>query len=72
MADEATRDDGVVSRFDRRSGRGVLHSSEGRRFVFTARRNYLKKGVGVSFVAGRTRAYLIRRERLVALDGPSR
>lgn len=67
--DSMLRSDGIVSRYDTRTGKGTLTDQAGRTFEFTSKRKYLRRGVGVSFIAGRTRAYHIRRERMVVVDG---
>lgn len=72
MVGASLRSDGVVASYDRRSGRGTILAQDGRRFVFTAKRKYMRRGVGVSFIAGRTRAYYVRREGLVVIDGRER
>jgi hypothetical protein len=69
IVDELLREDAVVVSYSRSTGRGRLVSASGREYVFTAKRKYLRVGIGVSFLGGRTRAYCVRRERLIVLDG---
>ncbi len=69
MVDATRRSDGIVARYDRRTGRGLVVDRHGRELVFTAKRKYLRRGAVLSFVADGTRAYHVRREAAGVVDG---
>jgi len=61
------RSDGIVTDYDKETGKGKVLSKNGDTYDFTAKRKYMKIGIPISFLTGRTRCYNVRREKIAVI-----
>jgi len=61
------RKDGIVTEYDNETGKGKVLSQDGNKYNFTAKRKYMKIGIPISFITGKTRCYHVRRETIAVI-----